>query len=256
MSFFNKILSSVGIGAAKVDARLASDRIALMDEVKGIIHVQGGNVEQQIDEIYLSLQTSYLKETDDKKYYQNATITKIKINEPFVIMANEVKEIPFAFQLPSDTPITLGSSKVWLETGLDIKGAVDPSDKDRIEVLPPAIVQTVFAALRDLGFNLRKAENEAAPYHLRKRLPFIQEFEFYPTAGPFRGKLDELEVVISNISPQGVELMLEIDRRARGLGGFLSEALEMDESLVKVMIPNADQQAIRRTLEDVIHRYS
>lgn len=41
MSFFNKILSSVGIGAAKVDARLASDRIALMDEVKGIIHVQG-----------------------------------------------------------------------------------------------------------------------------------------------------------------------------------------------------------------------
>ncbi|MGM0922771.1 MAG: sporulation protein [Bacillota bacterium] len=256
MSFFNKILSSVGIGAAKVDARLASDKIVLGEELKGIIHVQGGNIEQQIDEIYLSLQTTYLKESDDKKYHQTATIIKVKINEPFVIMANEIKEIPFAFPLPADTPITLGSSKVWLETGLDIKGAVDPSDKDFLDVAAPPLVQTIFSALRDLGFNLRKVENEAAPYHLRKRLPFIQEFEFYPTAGPFRGKLDELEVVISNVSHHGVELLLEVDRRARGLGGFLSEALEMDESLVKVMITQQDQASIRKTLENVIQRYS
>ncbi|QNG58331.1 sporulation protein [Bacillus sp. PAMC26568] len=256
MSFFNKILSSVGIGAAKVDARLSSDKISLGEELKGIIHVQGGNIEQQIDEIYLSLQTTYVKESDDKKYEQAATITKVKINEPFVIMANEIKEIPFSFPLPLDTPISLGSSKVWLETGLDIKGAVDPSDKDYLEVVPPALVQTIFAALRDLGFNLRKVENEAAPYHLRKRLPFVQEFEFYPTGGQFRGKLDELEVVISNISNHGVELLLEVDRRARGLGGFLSEALEMDESMVKVTFTQGDQASISRTLENVIQRYS
>ena len=118
------------------------------------------------------------------------------------------------------------------------------------------IINNRIQYLRDLGFNLRKVENEAAPYHLRKRLPFVQEFEFYPTGGQFRGKLDELEVVISNISNHGVELLLEVDRRARGLGGFLSEALEIDESMVKVMITQGDQASISRTLENVIQRYS
>ena len=43
-----------------------------------------------------------------------------------MIPANENREIPFSFQLPYETPLTYGKSKVWIKTGMDIKNALDP----------------------------------------------------------------------------------------------------------------------------------
>jgi sporulation-control protein len=63
--------------------------------------------------------------------------------------------------------------------------------------------------------------------HFGSQYPFVQEFEFRPF-GNYRGRLDELEVVFALQSNQ-LEVFLEIDRRARGFGGFLAEAFDMDE---------------------------
>ncbi|WP_243385126.1 sporulation protein [Bacillus kexueae] len=256
MSFFNKIFASIGIGAAKVDTKLSKNSYRAGEVVEGIVEVVGGNVEQKIDEIYLTVFATYVKEIDDQKHTKQAEITKVKLNEPFVITANEKKEIPFTFQLPLDTPITKGASRVWIHTGLDIKGAVDPADRDYIEVIPTNVATSIFQAIDELGFKLRQVENEEAPYRLRKRLPFIQEFEFYPVQGPFRGKLDELEVVMFQLSEEQVEVILEIDRRARGFGGFLAEALDMDETIVKLTINSSDLSNVRSMLQEVIEQYS
>lgn len=256
MSFFNKIFASIGIGAAKVDTKLSSTSYKAGDVVEGIVEVTGGNVEQKIDEIYMTVFATYIKEADDQKYTKQAEIAKVKLNEPFVITANEKKEIPFSFELPLDTPITKGASRVWIQTGLDIKGAVDPADRDYIEIIPNALTSAILETISNIGFKLRQVENEEAPYRLRKRLPFIQEFEFYPVSGPFRGKLDELEVVFFQISQDEVEVILEIDRRARGLGGFLAEALDMDESIVKLTITTNDVPNLQDKLTDVIARFS
>ena len=67
MSFFNKIFASVGIGAATVDTKLEKDTAAPGEEVRGVVEVRGGNVDQTIDEIYLMLYTTFVKEVDDKK---------------------------------------------------------------------------------------------------------------------------------------------------------------------------------------------
>jgi sporulation-control protein len=256
MSFFNKVFASVGIGSAAVDTKLEKDTYMPGETVKGVVEIKGGKVEQQVDEIYLTLNTTYLRESDDKKYTVTAEIERFRLTTPFVIGANEKKDMPFTFQLPFDTPLSIGRSKIWVTTGLDIKGAVDPSDKDYLNVLPNPLMSAVFNAVDNLGFRIREADCEEAPRRLRGRLPFVQEFEFVPTSGLFRGKLDELEVVFFPSGNGSLDIMFQVDRRARGLSGLFSEAMGADETNVRLSVSNADIPNLQQKIQSVIHRYS
>ncbi|WP_075981999.1 sporulation protein [Bacillus massilinigeriensis] len=256
MSLFNKIFASVGIGSAKVDTKLESSSVVPGELVKGAIEVRGGNIEQHIESIYLSLHTTYIKEMDDKKFTATGLIDGFRIAESFTIQPNELKEIPFSFLLPIDTPISIGRTKIWVSTGLNISNAVDPSDKDDLKIIPNPLMSAVLQAVSDLGFRLREVECEEAPYRLRGRFPFIQEFEFVPTSGPFRGRLDELEIVFFPKSANEIELLMQVDRRARGLGGFLAEALEIDETKVRVTITSADMAFMKDKMKRVVESYS
>ncbi|WP_456279160.1 sporulation protein [Bacillus sp. AK128] len=256
MSLFNKVLASVGIGATKVDTKIPRGSYTIGDEINGVIEITGGNVEQPIDEIYLTLMTQYIKKSDDKEYAQTADIARFKVVEKFTILPNEKKEIPFSISLPLNTPVTQGKTRVWIRTGLDIKNAIDPKDQDFIEVLPLPVMSAVMRSIQELGFRTREIECQQAPRHLRGSLEFVQEFEFVPVSGAFRGRLDELEVVFVPSSKSQIELFLQIDRKARGLGSFLSEALEMDESNVRLTISQADLPSLTTKLSDVIKRYA
>jgi sporulation-control protein len=256
MSLFNKVLASVGIGSATVDTKLLKDTLMPGEEVKGVVEVRGGNVDQKIDAIYLSLFTTYLKESDEKKFTATAKIDQFRLNEPFFLQKKETKQIPFSFQMPIDTPLSMGRTKVWVTTGLDIKNAVDPTDKDYVKIIPNPLMDAVFKIINDLGFRLREAECEEAPYHLRKRLPFVQEFEFVPITGPYRGKLDEIELIFQPVSATSTEIYMQIDRKARGLGGFLAEALDMDESHVRLTLSNHDLLSLKEKIIATIEKFS
>ncbi len=254
MSIFNKVLASVGIGAATVDTKLDNSRYTAGDVIRGNVEIMGGNVEQNIDAIYLTLYTTYIREADDKKYTDHAAITKFKVNEPFVIGAGERKSIPFSFNLPYTTPVTSGKTRVWVQTGLDIKMAVDPSDKDYIEVKAAPLANEVLRAVEALGFRLKKVDCETAPKRFHTPHVFIQEFEFAATNPAYRSRLDELEVTFLNQSSGSVEVLLQIDRRARGLASFLSEALEMDESFVRLTFTDRDIPMMQSTIKQAIER--
>lgn len=256
MSFFNKVFASVGIGAATVDTRLKKDTFVPGELVEGIIAIKGGKIEQNIDDIYLSLNTTYLKESDDKKYTVSACIERFRVSAPVKIQQNEMKEIPFSFRLPEDTPISLGRTKIWIATGLDIKNAVDPTDRDYLKILPTDLMSSVIQAIQELGFRLRETDCEEAPHRLRRRLPFVQEFEFVPVSGQFRGKLDELEVVFFAAENEFTDIVMQVDRRARGIGGFLAEAMEMDETYVRLTVSPADIPYIRQKIVNVIGNYA
>lgn len=256
MSFFNKVFASVGIGSAAVDTKLERDTYMPGETVKGVVEIKGGKVEQQVDEIYLTLNTTYLKESDDKKYTVTAAIERFRLTTPFVIRANEKKDIPFTFQLPFDTPLSIGRSKIWVTTGLDIKGGVDPSDKDYLKVVPNPLMSEVFNAIDNLGFRIREADCEEAPRRLRGRLPFVQEFEFVPTSGQFRGRLDELEVVFFPTGNDSLDIIFQVDRRARGLSGLFSEAIGADETNVRLSVSNADIPNLQQKIQSVIQRYA
>ncbi|WP_054955355.1 sporulation protein [Paenibacillus dakarensis] len=103
-------------------------------------------------------------------------------------------EIPFAFPLPLETPLTLSRQPVWLRTGLDIENAMDPKDRDFIEVTPHPYAAVVFDAVSELGFRFKSATCE---YNSRMGLgiPFVQEIEFYP-GHEFADRVKELELIM------------------------------------------------------------
>ncbi|WP_281883686.1 sporulation protein [Paenibacillus sp. YYML68] len=257
MSFFKKVLASVGIGSAKVDTQLDQSQVEVGGELSGVVKVEGGQTEQHVDRIYLYVKTSYIKEENDQKISYEAVVGKFLLSESFTVRTGERKDIPFSLTLPEQMPVTLRNAPLWLETGLDIDNALDPKDRDYFQVLPNANMQTVLDALDILGFRLREVTNEYAS-RLGGHLPFVQEFEFVPTTH-FRGQLDELEVLFF---PRGddLELLLQIDRRARGLRGLFAEGMGLDESFVRVSVPGSElrqgAQAVAGQLRELISRYS
>lgn len=237
MSLFKRMLASVGIGSSQVDTRLESDQLTPGEEVRGVVVIQGGHVEQQVSSIYLQLMTQYIRERDDKKIAETCVIRRFRISEPITVGPGETIQVPFQFPLPPETPTTIGRTPVWLKTSLDIDNALDPTDHDYVQVHPHPSVRTVLEAVHHLGFRLRKTENEYSPT-LGRGLPFVQEFEFAPSPA-YRGRLDELELVFFP-NAHGVDVLIEVDRRARGLFGFLEEAMELDERKQVLRFSSAD----------------
>ncbi|WP_066015201.1 sporulation protein [Endozoicomonas atrinae] len=235
MSLLKKAMASLSIGAAKVDAVLEQPELIPGKRVDFTIRVKGGVAEQQIDNIYLNICCQYFEELEKRKGGDEGTLTeKVKqtfslsqwsLPETFMIAPDEERIFNASFILPYNTPITLGEGKVWLETGLDIQFAIDPSDTDLLVVRPDALMAGLFDGLTQAGLQLRQAECEAASGF---ELPFVQEFEFIPVSGQFLGRWRELEIVAWR-DEQQLKLWFEVDRQQRGLKGMLSGLLGRGE---------------------------
>ncbi|USK58384.1 sporulation protein [Peribacillus asahii] len=251
MSVFNKMLASLGIGNAKVDTKLEKSQYTLGETVSGVIDVQGGTVEQKIDEIYLTLHTNYEVESDDHTYQKTATINRYLITQPFVIGPNEMKEIPFSFQLPFETPLTYGKTKIWIKTGMDIKNAIDPTDQDYIRVVANPLIDSILHAVKELGFRLREVDCEEAPFRFRTYAPYFQEFEFVPVSGAFRGRLKELEFVFFVKNDQELEVLVELDRKSRGFAALFGDS----EKNVRFSLTSHDIPNMKHRINDFLMRY-
>jgi sporulation-control protein len=253
---FRRLLSSIGIGAATVDTRLERSEFSPGDEVRGVVEIKGGDSDTEINGIRLEVQTYYKRESGDKTVTETGTIERFPIVGQTVIKGRDTGQTPFSFTLPYDTPLTLHRTSVWVRTALDVQMAMDPSDSDAITVQPNATQRAILASFESLGFALREADNEELPHRLRRRLNFAQEFEFVARSGEFRGRFDEVEMVMFP-SADSVDVVLQIDRRARGLGSFLSEAMGTDESYAAVTIRGGqDPNSVAQTLADTIRRYA
>lgn len=256
MSLMKRMLSSIGIGSTRVDTVLLGDHFAPGDTLQATVRISGGEVEQWIDGIYFSVHCSYEVGTDEGRDTRTALLGTFKLADAFAIAPAEEKQLPVAIELPWETPLTLGTTRVWLQTGLDIKQAVDPGDQDYIRVVPNRLVGALFEALERLGFRLAQIECEPVPSGFRggrAGKPFLQEFEFKPRGGPFSGRLDELELVCLPGADR-VEVLLEIDRKARGLGGFLAEMMNVDESRVRFVFGPDDLAELPERLRAFIGR--
>ncbi len=252
MSLMKRMLSSIGIGSAKVDTELHGERFAPGENLTATVRITGGDVEQHVDAIYFSVHARYPIERNDETVTETTELGRTQLAEPFTLAPGEQRELPVVLRVPLDTPLTLGGVKVWVQTGLDIKQALDPGDKDAIQVVPDLLMQGLFDTLAGLGFRLVKTDCEPAPSGLRGRR-FVQEFEFKPAGGPFQGRLDELEVVCLPEDDR-LGVLLEVDRKARGLGGLLAEMMNMDESRLNLSIGPHDLVDLDHRLRELIER--
>lgn len=251
MSFFNKVLASIGVGSAKVDTKLEKNQYMLGDMVSGKVEIQGGAVEQRIAEIYLTLHTNYKIERDDHTYQKTATINHYLINQSFTILPNEKREVAFSFQLPYETPLTYGQSKVWIKTGMDIKNALDPEDEDYIQVVANPLVENVLTAIQELGFQLREVECEETPFYFHTSSTYLQEFEFVPVRGDYRGKFKEAEFVCIVKNENELEVIIEMDRKSKGLGILFGDV----EKKVRINLTSSDIGRIKEKIDQVFKKY-
>ncbi|ELZ87722.1 hypothetical protein C453_05194 [Haloferax elongans ATCC BAA-1513] len=243
-----KVLASIGIGNATVDTVLPSETVRPGETIDAEVHITGGNAEQEVGAIQFEIETRY--RTEDG--YQEADIGRVSLADGLTIEPGQEERRPVSIDIPYSTPITVGQIDVWIETELDIDLAVDPEDKDYLDVQPTPRLQAVFDAMDDLGFSLHSAECEADPYgRYTSQQRFVQEFEFRTTSGPFRGKLDEIELV-AQPGPNELTLFLEVDRR----GGLLSELTDMDEQKVQTTIRSEDKSTVREELERLIEKHA
>lgn len=251
MAVFNKVLASIGIGSAKVDTKLEKNQYMLGETVSGKIEIQGGAVQQEIAEIYLTLHTNYKVEIDDHTYQKTATISHYLINQSFTILPNEKREIPFSFKLPYETPLTYGKSKVWIKTGMDIKNALDPKDEDYIDVIANPLIQNVLTTIQELGFQLREVECEETPFHFHASSSYLQEFEFVPVRGEYRGNFKEVEFVFFVKNENELELVIEMDRKSKGLGLLFGDI----EKKVRIFITSSDAGLIKEKIDEVLRKF-
>jgi sporulation-control protein len=226
------ILSRVGIGSASVDTKVPST-VTAGETIEAVVEIEGGSSEQTVESIHLALETRY--EKDEGR--GTGVVEKYRLTDGFTIEPGEEWTETVSLEIPRHTPITVGRTDVWFETGLDIDWALDPDDTDYVEVQPTDRMDRVFAALEELGLELRTAYPESAssgPFSGGR--VFVQEFEFVPSGGPYRGDLDELEVVFEP-TDGALDVLLEVDRR----GGLLTEMsdLGIDERFERLTV--ADQ---------------
>ncbi|MFF2480247.1 sporulation protein [Paenibacillus sp. NPDC058071] len=260
MSLFNRMMASIGIGSAKVDTLLEKTVYYPGEDIQGIVRIQGGSVEQRIEGISLSIMSYYFKEVNDSKVKELVELSRFRVTPPVVIRANETQEIAFQFRLPSQTPLTIGKTPTWIKTTADIRAAADPTDNDHIEVRMSPEMGMVWQAIESLGFRLKEAETMYAPKLGGPQSPFVQEFEFVPYSGAYRGRLDELELIFLHNRGSELNMLLQIDRKATGLFSRFAEALDMDETFVRLTLSDNDfargPQHVASVLQATISRYA
>ncbi len=209
MSLLDKAMASVGLGSAKVKTNLDKQKFFEGEQVTGFISVLGGRTEQKASKVSLILLTYINIEEEDYEIRKPIEIFRFDVAQNVLIKPNVEIKIPFSFALPNDTPISFNKDIVWIETNLDIKKAIDPSDTTYIHVMPhPYIQQALNVLQNDLKFILTKYESVYVPNN-GIHLPVIQVFDFNPPSH-LAGNLNELKIVFFVDDLRGLEIILEI----------------------------------------------
>jgi sporulation-control protein len=227
MTMFKKLLASVGIGKAKVDAILLNDHLTAGESFDIEVVITGGDVEQSLNAIELAVMAeAKAKKTvgdEDVTYNKSVVLQHWNQRLDLVIQPGETITREFTLQLHPETPATQlfghSVSKVWLQTGLDIKSGLDGSDKDSLVIMPSATQLAVLDVISQSGYALFKVDIEAGSIRgsgFESHLPCYQEYEFKPQSRSFFGA-KELEVTfIDNGTETGV--LIELDRAFIGDG--------------------------------------
>lgn len=248
MSTMKRLLSVFGIGAARIETVLDVDNLVPGETITGTLTVTGGDVPQDVRNIYLYTMGRCRFTDDGKTKYRHVTFDEHRIGGAFVIQPGEVITETFSFVLTYDTPLTIMGTTIYIQTGADIPLAFDPVDEDAIVVRPNKMVQAMFNAMKDMGFRMYKSDCESGYKYGRR---YIQEFEFKPQSGKFKKKLDEVELICV-ASPDDLMVYMQVDRRARDFKGFIAGALDIDETRLSFRVTKADLPTLKTMLSEKI----
>lgn len=245
---FKKILASLGIDGARVDFVIPQNEVELGGVIDGTVYFRGGAVDQEVSEITIALiVTSRYKHGDETRSIRQE-IGSARVANGMLIKANSPEvSIPVRFKLPYDIPFSTHTTKYCFETNLDINNAVDAKDVDEIIIRPHYPVRCILGALTGLGF---RSKPHTGDYNGK-----YQQFEYIPTKF-MKGKLDEIELYMDTREDR-VNVMLQIDKKSRGLFAKLADDLDLDERYVSFTLPYnqiTSPEQVGAALKDLIER--
>ncbi|MFE3459374.1 sporulation protein [Nocardiopsis aegyptia] len=212
-----RLLAGVGFGGASVETLLDGAPTQPGGAVRGTVHIQGGEVEQRVEQLSVGYQARVEVEFNDSEGHQNIDFHRVKLGGELDLQPGRRIEVPFELPTPWETPITayrgrhLNKMTLGVNTRLHVASAIDPGDLDPVRVDPLPAHLVVLDALDALGFRFQQADMEKG--HLRgtrQQLPFYQEIE-YRAPSRYQG-LNNLE--LSFVSDrQGTDVILELDKK-------------------------------------------
>jgi sporulation-control protein len=242
-------LRRFGVGGAEIDAVLDGAQVEPGGSLSGTLHIRGGDADQTASRAVIEIVARVMRKAGDDEHPVDEVIAGMQVPGPIALGRDHA--LPFRIELPLHTPVTSigGHNFVWLRSGLDVPWAVDPGDTDGLEVFPNHAQANVLHAMESLGFRLAKVDIEPRSSWFGRK--WVQEFEFRPTQrGQFR--FDEVEIVFEAQRGDRVELLMQLDRSARGLGGLLMELTNTDESWVQTQIDASSVQSAAAGLRNVL----
>lgn len=247
MSILNKAIASAGFGAAKVDTQLDSQKICKGEQVTGSISILGGKTEQRASKVSLVLMTYAEVEEDSPKNRKSIELSRFDIAQDVQIKPNVAIEVPFSFVLPNDTPVSFQDNMIWLETSLDIKMAVDPSNKNYLHVVPHPFMQRILDILqKELKFVLTNCGNVYIPNN-GSHLPIVQVFEFNPTLRMI-DYLEEIKVIFFVDDLRGLEILLEFPKKMPGAQEHIHKANATAGNMLQFLIPKKEFEKDNKSL--------
>lgn len=236
-----KWMAKLGVGAATVDLRLDRPGYRLGETMTGVIRIEGGNVEQRIAELsVLLMMKAHVKGQEVSKQVQIFPISRHFTVQPKPF----VQDIPFSFELPEGLAMSTPSIQYFLHTKLDVEMALDPTDKDAVQVMPPQPVERILAALARLDLRQKPDSGKLTVYG--------QEFSFFP--GTHLGiPLKELEVIFF-FAPGELRMLVELDLAA----GFLGREVEHKAEIVvpQSLLADGQEEELSRFLLETIREYT
>ena len=241
-------MRSLGVGGPTIDAVLHTERVQPGGAVTGNLNVSGGEAGRTATKAVIDVVARVVRKYGDDEHQVDEVIARTELPGP-IPLGNPISA-PFRIDLPPHTPVTTlgGRNMVWLRSGLDMPWAVDPADTDRLEVHPTQAQSNVLEAMSQLGFRLYKVDIDARSSWFGRS--WVQEFEFKPAG--YGSRWQEIEIVFEAINGSQVEVLMQLDRSARGLGGFLMELSGTDESWRRVRIDASSPQSAAQSLQQML----
>ena len=139
-----RVLSSIGIGGATVDTVFPRLEFTPGEVVDADVELSGGETTQEIERIYFALKARHPGADDAER-----AISEFAVDRAVTLAPEDELTLPAEIAFPYWVPLTRGEVSVWLETGLEIDWARDPTDEDALEI---DLVDEV-ADPRDLDFD-------------------------------------------------------------------------------------------------------
>jgi sporulation-control protein len=220
---FGKLLSAFGVGGPSADTVLTHAHTQPGSVLHGHVNLVGGKNDAQIEAITISLVTRIEVEGGEEEHAATVEFHRARISGSLTLAAGQHLAAPFSVTVPWEAPITqafgqhLHGMTVGVHTEVEIAGAMDKTDLDRVHIGALPSQQAILEAFARLGFAFKTADLEHGHIPgIGQTLPFYQEIEFYPSA-QHAGVISELELTFVT-SPHQITVVIEFNKR----GGMFS----------------------------------